>query len=311
MGEQPKKRRQTKILLLDSNREDLDRLAHSVQEAGLRAVALSHFDVAPALYKAFLPDVAVVALRTTDLSRMDIVPKLRQLSSGTLSLFCLLEEENAEARLHFLEKLHGCDVLVKPVDVRELTAKIKSFVRIKHSLGKAARAAGEQRLAGIRDEQTGAHSLSFLQAMIAQETRRAERHGGSFSVLVSGLESFEQYKNAFGPEWVRGAIKHAVSILRHTTRDCDMLARLDESRFAMLLPGTGSEGIPAVRSRLKICFQRSPFEFRGRWMKTPVLLGAASFPEVVGTAKLMLATACEDLRRWRETRGRSRSAFTA
>jgi|SRR5712692_7149433 len=101
MGEQPKKRRQTKILLLDSNREDLDRLAHSVQEAGLRAVALSHFDVAPALYKAFLPDVAVVALRTTDLSRMDIVPKLRQLSSGTLSLFCLLEEENAEARLHF------------------------------------------------------------------------------------------------------------------------------------------------------------------------------------------------------------------
>jgi diguanylate cyclase (GGDEF)-like protein len=310
MADQPKKRREVKILLLDSNREDLDRLAHSVQEAGFRAVALSHFDVAPALYKAFLPHAVVVALRTTDLSRMDVVPRLRQLSAGTLSLFCILEEENAQARFHFLEKLHGCDVLIKPVDPRELIAKIKSFVRIKHSVEKVARNVGEQRL-GIRDGQTGAHSLSFLQAMIAQEARRAERHGGTFSVLVSGLENFEQYKNAFGAEWVRRAIKHAVSILRHATRDCDMLARLDESRFAMLLPGTGSEGIPAIRSRLKICFQRSPFEFQGRWMKTPVLLGAASFPEVVGTAKLMLATACQDLRRWRETRRRSGSALTA
>ena len=87
--------------------------------------------------------------------------------------------------------------------------------------------------------------------------------------------------------------------------------RADESQFALLLPGTGSEGVPAVRSRLKSSFQRSPMEFHGRWMKTPISLGAASFPEVVGTAQFMLTAALEDLRRSRETQGRNRAALIA
>jgi len=124
-------------------------------------------------------------------------------------------------------------------------------------------------------------------------------------------KGFEQFRKAFGHEWVLASVRHAARILRHSTRECDVLARLDESRFALLLPGTGSEGLPALRWRLKVNFQRLPIEFHGRWMKTPVLLGAASFPEFVGTANSMIAAACENLRRSRETRSRSRSAMIA
>jgi len=311
MVDQPTGKRETKVLLIDSDRDHLDRLALELQGAGLRVVALSHFDVAPALYNIFHPDAAVIGNKALDISRVDLVPRLRHLSSGTLSLFCVLERADADAKLHFLEKLHGCDVLVKPVDARELIAKIKSSVRVKRSIEKIARAAGEQRSRVPSDQLTGAVSRGLLEAMIAQEARRAERHGGSFSVLVGALEAFAQYKRAFGAEWARGAMRHAASILRHGTRDCDVLARFGESQFAILLPGTGSEGVPSVRSRLSLNFQRLPFEFQGRWMKMPIAFGAASFPEVVGTAKLMLDAACEDLRRSKETRGRSRSALIA
>jgi diguanylate cyclase (GGDEF)-like protein len=201
--------------------------------------------------------------------------------------------------------------MVKPVDTRELIAKIRSSVHIKGCVERAARAAGARPIRMICDELAGSCSRGFLEAMIAQEARRAERHGGTFSLLVSALEGFEQFKKAFGHEWVRAAVRHAARILRRSTRECDVLARLDESRLALLLPGTGSEGLPALRSRLKVNFQRLPVEFHSRWMKAPVLLGAASFPEFVGTAKSMIAAAGEDLRRSRETRGRSRSSLIA
>jgi hypothetical protein len=37
---------------LGTDVEELDRLARACREAGLRALALSHFDVAPAIYRA-------------------------------------------------------------------------------------------------------------------------------------------------------------------------------------------------------------------------------------------------------------------
>ena len=137
------------------------------------------------------------------------------------------------------------------------------------------------------------------------------RAAGVEAMSEEPRKGFEQFRKAFGHEWVLASVRHAARILRHSTRECDVLARLDESRFALLLPGTGSEGLPALRSRLKVNFQRLPIEFHGRWMKTPVLLGAASFPEFVGTANSMIAAACENLRRSREPRSRSRSAMIA
>jgi hypothetical protein len=68
---------------------------------------------------------------------------------------------------------------------------------------------------------------------------------------------------------------------------------------------------PKKRGDTKVLLLDTPIEFHGRWMKSPVSLGAASFPEVVGTAKLMLEAAWEDLRRSREAQGRSRSALIA
>ena len=61
MVDQPTGRHQTKILLIDPNREDLDRLALDCQAAGLRVVELSHYDFAAPLYNALRPDAAVVA----------------------------------------------------------------------------------------------------------------------------------------------------------------------------------------------------------------------------------------------------------
>lgn len=295
-------RRETRVLLLDSDQQQLERTAFALRTGGLRVIALNHLQVGPPLYKVLQPDAAVVCLPPNGRWQLETARRLRQLSRGTLPIFAVLNRSVDELRFDGLEKIRAVDVLFQPLNTQELLLKVRSSVRFKRAVERLTREAAEGRPSALEDPVSGASSRALLFALVDAETRRAERYGGSFALMVCAIDGFEQYQEAFGRSWRDPALKHASRLLQRAIRSCDLVSRIADSQFAVFLPGTDSHGLSMLRERLAASFQRSPLEFEGRWVKTPLSVGIASFPEVVGPAKNLLRAALEDLRRSRTGR---------
>jgi len=292
--DESKTKLQAKVLVVDSNRSNLDRVARALRDAGLQVVALSRLGVAPPLYNVVRPDAAVVACRLPDPSGISAARRLRQLSKGTLPLFYVLDAPDEEGRRYLLERARGTDVLIQPIDCRELIAKLKAQVELKSSIEKVV---SESSAPALNDQSSGVRDRAFLTALIEHEARRAERHGGSFAVLVGVLAGFEQLKKTLGAEWSDRIVAHAAQVFRRNTRECDVLAKLDQAEFGLCLPGASREGLPFLRHRLLSSFDASPLRLEGRVLRPSVLVGAASFPETVSSACHLLRAAYQDLRR--------------
>ena len=98
----------------------------------------------------------------------------------------------------------------------------------------------------MRDPQTGAYTAGFIQEVYEAELRRAERTGVPFSVALVALRD----DAGSGKPLPSDAPVAAAEWLRESLRGSDYIGRLDEHRFALVLPETWEEDARIVLARI-------------------------------------------------------------
>jgi GGDEF domain-containing protein len=106
----------------------------------------------------------------------------------------------------------------------------------------------------IRDPQTGVYTADFIQEVYQAELRRAERTGVPFSIALVSLRD----EGASSRPLPLDASVAAAQWLRQTMRGSDYIGRLDEHRFAMVLPETWEEDARLVLARIDGSFRYQP-----------------------------------------------------
>lgn len=226
---------------------------------------------------------------------MAIARRLQRLARGAVPFVYLLDAPDPELRLHVLERGHGVDALCKPLDTRELVARVRGLLRFREGVRKATRPADDE--TGLRDRLTGTWTQRAMSAFVHQELLRCERHGGGFGVLGIELLGLGQFRREFGRSMAERLVLYTSTVLLQSSRDADVVARVGENRFAVLLPSTQQEGLPWARSRLGERFERARFPVKGRILRTPTSIGCAAFPETRDSARRLLAAAFEGVGR--------------
>lgn len=291
-------RRQQKVLVIDPRGDDLDHTSRVMSEAGFRVVSLSRYDAAGPVFSMLQPDVVMIAAsRNDDLQGIRTAQRLRALAQGSVAVYFLVDSMQSDVRQQCLEKGKGLDVLVKPVEGAELVAKVQSLLGLRDAMEKANRLEMEARGPTLHDPLTGVYNKQFLLAMIAQEARRGERYGGNFSVLAMALNGFGQFRKELGKEASDKVLVYASMLLTQTMREADMVARVGDDCFSVLLPGTPFEQLPRLSARLVERFEAARFQVEGKALRTSIAVGSVSFPDLVGTAPQLLDAAFADLKR--------------
>ena len=118
-------------------------------------------------------------------------------------------------------------------------------------LAEASRARQDRLLAQVRhraphDPLTGLLDRASLCAFLAQELDDA----ADVAVLVVGLDRFEEVDDALGPAGGDELLRQVAARLSTAVRDGDLLARLDDGGFAVVLPGGSSRDAHLVADRL-------------------------------------------------------------
>ena len=169
-----------------------------------------------------------------------------------------VQESEHLVRLLFLGEhdVSACAVLVP---VEPLTEAQRESLTVVASLGTAALTAARKVDAiartGIKDPETSAYTFAYFGDVAGREIDRAARHGRRFALMTLGLDGMEALRERAGPD-LRLALRRMVTdAVLAAVRDSDLLARVEEDEFYLLLPETGLLGALAARRRIVARFE--------------------------------------------------------
>ena len=298
------------VLVVEPRAADLERTRVALGEADLRVVPVTRFDAAAPLFEAIRPDLVVLAAQGPDYVALSVARRLRQLCRGTTPMVYLVDPSDTEGLRQCLERGMGVDVAPRTPSREELVVRLRSQQRLKAAVERAARPEAEGSPEALHDPLTGLYNRALFLELIALETRRTERFGGSFSLVTGALEDFGALRKEAGRSVAERLLLYSAVVLGQTVREADMVARVGEEEFAVLLPGTPAESVPEVLVRVRERFALARLQVEGRVLRPRVALGAVSYPDVTGSPVQLLGGALQALRRTREERRSTGMALT-
>ncbi|MCP3164457.1 diguanylate cyclase [Myxococcus qinghaiensis] len=176
----------------------------------------------------------------------------------------LMTARQAAGKVEGLE-LGADDYLVKPFDMLELSARVKSMLRLKalqdalveknRELDKANKELARRReelLALSRtDALTGLFNRRCFEERLSDEFARSRRYQSPLSLVMLDIDHFKRINDTFGHPFGDQVLKAVAQTTRSRLREVDVLARYGGEEFIALLPETGTADALKVCERVR------------------------------------------------------------
>jgi diguanylate cyclase (GGDEF)-like protein len=284
--------RRWKVLIVDDDRAVVQAVHRALAEQGYDFFEAGDGGAALTAIREHRPDVAIMDVEMPGLGGVEVcrIVKANQRETGFGFIpVILMTARQAVGKIEGLE-LGADDFLIKPFDAAELSARVKSMLRLKSlqdTLVQKNRELQEKQqelLALSRtDALTGLFNRRFFEERLALEFARADRYHTPLSCLMLDIDHFkdinDSYGHAFGDRVLREIAKRANQMLR----DVDLLARYGGEELVALLPETGPRQAFRVGERIRQFISEVRFEHRSalgdvETVGCTVSIGIASYP---------------------------------
>ena len=114
---------------------------------------------------------------------------------------------------------------------------------------------------GLRDRETGAYNLSYFVDYAGKEFYKARRYGRAFSLVILSIDNAEQLRKEAGRELYRRVVRDVVTAIGRVVRDADILAKVSEGEYYLLLPETDYFGALMLMRRAAEEVRRDLYDF--------------------------------------------------
>ncbi len=143
------------------------------------------------------------------------------------------------------------------------------------------------------DEVTGLRNRRYLDLRLPEEIRRAERYQRKVSLLIMEVADFTELSRAFTAQGRDELLRALAGMVRETFRNVDILARLEDARFAIVMPDTGD----AMRDVLDRLLQAvDTFRLRGsdgQALEVTLSVGTCTYPAEAASVQELLERAAQ------------------
>lgn len=134
---------------------------------------------------------------------------------------------------------------------------------------------------GIFDDVTGIYNALYFDERLTEEVKRARRYQFSLSLILLDVDNFTRFNETYGPGEGNLLLKDMAEILKEHTRETDVLSRLENDEFAVLLVESEKSNAILIGERIRMALE---VRYLGRQaakqrIHITVSGGVASFPE--------------------------------
>ncbi len=193
-------------------------------------------------------------------------------------------------------KLGAADFITKPIMLDYLMMTINRVMEAAR-LKEEAELAEYYRNLSRTDELTGLNNFRHLVATLKHEVERHLRYEHVLSLAMIDIDDFKKYNDTYGHEEGNELLKGLSHILRHNTRNCDVLARYGGEEFIIIFPETSLSEAQIVAQR--IC------DTVNERLASSVTIGLASLPHDTSDYHDLIRIADKAMY-WGKTNGKNR-----
>ena len=282
-----------RVLVADDDRAVLSLLVDGLAAEGYELAQAHDGANALARIRDFKPDLILLDVEMPGLSGVEVcrIVKANPADSAFGFVPVLLMTARSAGKVEGLE-LGADDYLIKPVDIAELSARVKSMLRLKALQDELSQKCRDldrinrdlerkslelEQLARV-DPLTGLHNRRFFEERFYVEFLRSQRYRVPLACLMLDIDHFKSVNDRHSHQAGDKALKELALAMRRTLRDVDLLARYGGEEFVAVLPETSPGDAQLVAERLRAGVEALSFQHDGLALTITVSIGVSTYP---------------------------------
>jgi two-component system cell cycle response regulator len=213
--------------------------------------------------KALNPDAVLLDVDMPDLDGFAVLSALKaEAVTQHIPVILVSGSCTTDDRVRGLD-LGAVDFVVKPFEIAELKARVRSALRTTRLIKLLAQRA---QIDGL----TGLWNRTYFDERLAQELASAERHGDNVALVLCDIDHFKAVNDKFGHP-VGDLVLEEFARVLSGSRITDITCRYGGEEFGMIIPRADAAQGAIAAERLRAAVER--FE----WPDRPSLRVTASF----------------------------------
>lgn len=271
----------TSILVVDDNPEMLETLERIFSFYQFEVLTAENGKVAIDRAKKDNPDIILLDAYMPVMDGFDACRILKSdpETSEIPIVFLTARYIETDKRVAGLE-LGADDYILKPFNSKELVTRINIILK-KNGMMKALKQKNEklvlthdQIVAELQEVQNEKHALeehsfidsltglnnqSYFNSRLKEEFLRSKRYNHTMAVILLDVDAFSRINESLGYQIGDYILMKMANLILMNTRTTDVVARMEDEKFAIILPQTEIAGAETEAKRIRDALQQSEY----------------------------------------------------
>jgi diguanylate cyclase len=130
---------------------------------------------------------------------------------------------------------------------------------------------------------TGLSNTRTFDYLFNRAMEEAEKASTGMALLIVDIDFFKKINDTYGHACGDMVLKDLAQLLQRSCRASDQVARIGGEEFAMIIRGTPREELKEVAERIRAQVENAVFHLPHQDIHLTISIGAAMYPDTVGT----------------------------
>lgn len=272
------------ILIVDDASQNLQLLGDILEQAGYFTTFATSGRQAIERVKTANPDLILLDLMMPDMDGLEVCERLKlNAELADIPVIFITACPNQKSLLDAFEK-GAVDYVIKPFNVLELLARVRTHLELKYSRDRLKKLLRErsqltkelQRLA-TTDPLTGAWNRRQFFTLAEREFNRACRYHCPFCLFMIDIDYFKKINDTYGHATGDLVLIQIAKAIASTLRESDFFGRIGGEEFVAILPETTLDNGAIVADRLRKNLANLDISAQGKPVKITASIGLAIY----------------------------------
>ncbi len=276
-----------RVLIVDDHERQAQRVA---SELAIEHRPIIESDPEKALMTAKGPvDLVIVNAAARSFDGLRFTAQLRSdEATRHLPVLAIVDFDERQRLVKALE-IGVNDILTKPIDPQELSARAKTQIRRKRYTDYLRDNLDHSLELAVTDQLTGLHNRRYMVGQLEALVKRATLGGDPVACLLIDIDHFKKINDGYGHDVGDEVLREFAVRLASNVRAIDLPCRYGGEEFVVVMPDTKIEDAERIAERIRLHVAGSPFRvMNGSELLTVTIsigvaatLGAGDKPEAL------------------------------